>query len=323
MTQAEMPLKRRTQSDPMAVVYTKGRDGALQEHGRTEVVLNSLNPSGSESIPLHIIWRWCRLWFRVYDVDTQFDNVDVKMLKLDEQHFLGEATCALSEIVTKSNKSVTLDLVRKNVSVGSNRPKNLGALTVHAEELVNSKTTTELILRFLDLESRNMFSNRILDIYWCFLQDPFLVISKIVESGISIPICKTEVLKNDLYLVWKPVFLNIQQVGSKGEEQNREGASLQRPNPKADNMLTHRERPGTCIGARRRASGKLSRCCGPVRWGVMLGLSYIDSGGTPRLPYKRTGPLHLSTGLFPSSRGRNKTVRGQARSDPTPKRTIC
>ncbi|KAL7191603.1 hypothetical protein ACSBR2_023641 [Camellia fascicularis] len=43
----------------------------------------------------------------------------------------------------------------------------------------------------------------------------FLVISKIVESGISIPICKTEVLKNDLYPVWKPVFLNIQEVGSK------------------------------------------------------------------------------------------------------------
>ncbi|THG03985.1 hypothetical protein TEA_025134 [Camellia sinensis var. sinensis] len=42
----------------------------------------------------------------------------------------------------------------------------------------------------------------------------------------------------------------------------------------------------------------------------MLGLSHIDSGGTPRLPYKRIGPLHLLTGLFPSSRGRNKTVRG-------------
>ncbi|KAI8024748.1 Protein BONZAI 2 [Camellia lanceoleosa] len=32
------------ESDPIAVVYTKGRDGALQELGRTEVVLNSLNP---------------------------------------------------------------------------------------------------------------------------------------------------------------------------------------------------------------------------------------------------------------------------------------
>ncbi|XP_028091892.1 protein BONZAI 1-like isoform X1 [Camellia sinensis] len=195
-----------SKSDPMAVVYTKGRDGALQELGRTEVVLNSLNPKWIRKHTVTYYFEVVQtLVFRVYDVDTQFDNVDVKMLKLDEQQFLGEATCALSEIVTKSNRSVTLDLVCKNVSVGSNRPRNLGALTVHAEELVNSKTTTELILRCSDLESRNMFSK----------SDPFLVISKIVESGISIPICKTEVLKNDLYPVWKSVFLNIQQVGSK------------------------------------------------------------------------------------------------------------
>ena len=29
----------------MAVVYTKKRDGTLEEVGRTEVVLNSLNPT--------------------------------------------------------------------------------------------------------------------------------------------------------------------------------------------------------------------------------------------------------------------------------------
>lgn len=28
----------------MAVIYAKGKDGVLQELGRTEVVLNSLNP---------------------------------------------------------------------------------------------------------------------------------------------------------------------------------------------------------------------------------------------------------------------------------------
>lgn len=30
-----------------------------------------------------------------------------------------------------------------------------------------------------------------------------------------IPVCKTEVLKNENRPTWKPVFLNIQQVGSK------------------------------------------------------------------------------------------------------------
>jgi len=32
------------QSDPMAVVYTKKQDGSLEELGRTEVILNSLDP---------------------------------------------------------------------------------------------------------------------------------------------------------------------------------------------------------------------------------------------------------------------------------------
>lgn len=48
-----------------------------------------------------------------------------------------------------------------------------------------------------------------------YLQDPFLLISKIVEVGLPIPVCKTEVLKNDHSPAWKPVYLSIQQVGSK------------------------------------------------------------------------------------------------------------
>lgn len=32
------------QSDPIAVVYMKKQDGSLEELGRTEVILNSLDP---------------------------------------------------------------------------------------------------------------------------------------------------------------------------------------------------------------------------------------------------------------------------------------
>ncbi|KAA8540617.1 hypothetical protein F0562_024464 [Nyssa sinensis] len=195
-----------SKSDPMVVIYAKGRDGSLQELGRTEVVLNSLNPMW---ITRHTITYHFdvvqTLVFRVYDVDTPFHDQEVKMLKLDEQQFLGEATCALSEIVTKSKRSLTLDLVYREESSRSNCSRNYGQLTVRAEECVNSKTSTELILRCSDLEYKDLFSRN----------DPFLVISKTMESGIPIPICKTEVLKSDLNPTWKPVFLNIQQVGRK------------------------------------------------------------------------------------------------------------
>ncbi|XWS37033.1 hypothetical protein CRYUN_Cryun19dG0009000 [Craigia yunnanensis] len=195
-----------SKSDSMVVVYVKERDGAITEVFRTEVVLNSLNPSWITKYTITYHFEVVQtLLFHIFDVDTQFHNVEVKMLKLEEQQFLGEASCALSEIVTKPNRSLTLDLVLREESVSSTHSQDHGKLTVHAEECFSSKTTAEMTLRCLDLESKDLFSK----------SDPFLVISKLVESGIFIPVCKTEVLKNDLNPTWKPVFLNIQQVGSK------------------------------------------------------------------------------------------------------------
>ncbi|XP_061372312.1 protein BONZAI 1-like isoform X2 [Gastrolobium bilobum] len=194
-----------SKSDPMMVLYARGKNGALEEIGRTEVVLNSLNPTWIAKHTLIYHFEVVQvLVFRVYDVDTQFQNIDVKMLKLEEQQFLGEATCALSEIITKPGRSLTLDL-HKEDSIRSTHSQNCGKLLVHAEECVSSKTTIEMILRCSDLEHRDLFSK----------SDPFLLVSKVVEGGNHIPICKTEVIKNDHNPTWKPVFLNIQQVGSK------------------------------------------------------------------------------------------------------------
>ncbi|XP_029150928.1 protein BONZAI 1 isoform X1 [Arachis hypogaea] len=194
-----------SKSDPMLVLYTKGKNGALEELGRTEVVLNSLDPTWITKHTLIYHFEVVQvLVFRVYDVDTQFHNVDVKMLKLEEQQFLGEATCALSEIITRFDQSLTLDLHRDDF-ITSTHSQNYGKLLVHCEESLSSKTAIEMIFRCSDLEYRDLFSR----------SDPFLLISKVVEGGMQIPICKTEVIKNDLNPMWKPVFLNIQQVGGK------------------------------------------------------------------------------------------------------------
>ncbi|XP_027340706.1 protein BONZAI 1-like isoform X3 [Abrus precatorius] len=189
----------------MVVLYSRGKNRALEELGRTEVILNSLNPKWITKHTLIYHFEVVQvLVFRVYDVDTQFHNVDVKMLRLEEQQYLGEATCALSEIITKSDRSLTLDLHRED-SIRSTQSQNCGKLLVRAEECVTSKTTIEMILKCSDLEYRDLFSR----------SDPFLLVSKVVEGGAQIPICKTEVIKNDHNPAWKPVFLNIQQVGSK------------------------------------------------------------------------------------------------------------
>ncbi|XP_074317138.1 protein BONZAI 1-like [Silene latifolia] len=195
-----------SKSDPMAVLYMKGRDGKLEELGRTEVILNSLNPTWINKVTVTYHFEIVQnLVFRVYDVDTQFHGVDVKTLKLDEQQYLGEAECALSQVVTKSNQLVTLDLVQHDEAMRTPHPRSCGKLTIHAEESMNSKTAIEIILRCSELENKDLFSK----------SDPFIVISRITESGISVPICKTEVIKDDLNPTWEPVYLNTQQVGSK------------------------------------------------------------------------------------------------------------
>ncbi|KAK8710810.1 hypothetical protein V6N13_146119 [Hibiscus sabdariffa] len=195
-----------SKSDPMVVVYIQERDGSFTEVFRTEVVLNSLNPTWITKYTITYQFEIVQiLLFRVFDIDTQFHNVAVKMLKLEQQQYLGEASCALSEIISKPNRSLSLDLVQSEDSVPSTHSQHCGMLTVHAEECFTSKTSAEMTLKCLNLESKDLFSK----------SDPFLVISKVVESGISIPVCKTEVLKNDLNPTWNPVFLNIQQLGSK------------------------------------------------------------------------------------------------------------
>lgn len=65
------------------------------------------------------------------------------------------------QVVTKSNRSLTLDLVHREESNRSNRMRNHGKLTVHAEECISSKTTTEMILRCSDLEYKDLFSKSV------------------------------------------------------------------------------------------------------------------------------------------------------------------
>ncbi|KAK9919707.1 hypothetical protein M0R45_028288 [Rubus argutus] len=202
-----------SKSDPMVVVYVKKGDGKLEELGRTEVMLNCLNPAWIEKITVSYHFEFVQpLIFHIYDVDTnitiQMPNsvfnhlIALQTLSLKDQDFLGEGSCVLSEVVTKQSRSLTLNLHNKN---GRGGLRNLGTLTVHAEETMASKSVVEIKFRCSHLENKDLFSK----------SDPFLRISRIVESGGSVPICKTEVVDNNLNPIWKPLSLSMQQFGSK------------------------------------------------------------------------------------------------------------
>ncbi|KAK0602237.1 hypothetical protein LWI29_031638 [Acer saccharum] len=90
------------------------------------------------------------------------------------------------EIVTKQNRTSTLNLHDKRTGVS----RNLGTLSVHAEETVASRSAVEISFHCSHLANVDLFSK----------SDPFLRISRIVESGDFVPFCKTEVLKSQLFV---------------------------------------------------------------------------------------------------------------------------
>ncbi|KAK4751252.1 hypothetical protein SAY87_004734 [Trapa incisa] len=192
-----------SKSDPMVVVYLRKRDGILEELGRTEVVLNSLDPAWIHKVSISYQFEMVQnLVFHVYDIDTRYHNLPTKDLNLGDQEFLGEATCMLSEVVTKQSRSLTLKLLNEHGQVGS---RNLGTLTVIAEEPVASRSVVDITLCCTRLVDKNLFSK----------SDPFLKISKVVESGGLIPICKTEVVNNETNPTWRPITLSMRQFGTK------------------------------------------------------------------------------------------------------------
>ncbi|CAK8544715.1 unnamed protein product [Lathyrus sativus] len=192
-----------SKSDPMLVVYANKRDGKLEELGRTEVITNCLNPEWIEKINIAFHFEIVQpLVFHVYDIDTTYHGVSTTILKLKDQDFIGEASCNLSEIVTKQNRSLTLKLESKRENIVQ---RNLGTVTIHAEETVASRNVVQISFRCSRLDNKDIFSKT----------DPFLRVSRMVETGGSIPICKTEVIDKNLNPNWKPVSLNFQQFGSK------------------------------------------------------------------------------------------------------------
>ncbi|GJN14216.1 hypothetical protein PR202_gb01011 [Eleusine coracana subsp. coracana] len=141
-----------SKSDPMLVVYSE-INGRQEEIGRTEVILNSLEPSWITKTTISYQFEIVQpLIFKLYDIDTQYHNTPVKMLNLAQQDFLGEARCIVSEIVTKFDHNLTLNL---RSASGHTLP---GTITVHSEESESSRMAVEMTLHCLNLENKDTFS---------------------------------------------------------------------------------------------------------------------------------------------------------------------
>ncbi|KAM9331607.1 copine-3-like isoform 2-T2 [Pholidichthys leucotaenia] len=175
-----------SKSDPLCVLYINTSGSHWYEYGRTEMILNCLNPKFAKKFVLDYYFEMVqRLKFCVFDIDN--DTYD-----LSDDDFLGELECTLGQIV--SNRQMTRSLLLKN-----KRPAGRGTITICAEEITDTRVANFEV------------SARKLDKKYLWWSDPFLEFFKQTETGWQLA-HRTEVVYNNLNPVWKPFRISLRSL---------------------------------------------------------------------------------------------------------------
>ncbi|XP_039982808.1 copine-3-like isoform X2 [Xiphias gladius] len=175
-----------SKSDPLCALYINTSGSHWYEFGRTEMILNCLNPKFAKKFVIDYYFEMLqRLKFEVYDIDNNTYD-------LSDDDFLGELECTLGQIV--SSRRMTRRLLLKD-----KRPAGRGTITICAEEITDS--------RVADFE----VSARRLDRKFLWWSDPFLEIYKLAESGWQLA-HRTEVVYNNLNPTWRPFRISVRSL---------------------------------------------------------------------------------------------------------------
>ena len=184
-----------SKSDPIVSVqlFDKIRK-TWREVDRTECIKNSLNPEFSKTIYLDYRFEEVqKILFSVYDVDNATQ-------KLDDDDFLGCMETTLGQIVSAS--TYTKELVNKK-----SQHDHMGTITIHAEEIAQSKQHLTLQFSGTHLDKKDLFGK----------SDPYLEFHRANKDGSYSLVHKTEVLKNTLNPVWPPFTISANSLG-RGED---------------------------------------------------------------------------------------------------------
>jgi len=187
-----------SKSDPFCVVECKtlGVQNEWMEVGRTECVMDNLNPVWQKKIVLDYNFEQRQmLRLRVYDLDS--DSVGSK---LESQDFLGVAECSLGEVVSKQSSGFSKELTEG----GGAR------IFIAAEEMSSNKE--EVVLQF---------SAKGLDkMDWFGKSDPFLEFSRSTESNQYILVHRSEVIKNTLDPEWRQFNIKVRALCNGDDERD-------------------------------------------------------------------------------------------------------
>eukprot|EP01006_Ploeotia_vitrea_P062630 TRINITY_DN84154_c0_g1_i1.p1 TRINITY_DN84154_c0_g1~~TRINITY_DN84154_c0_g1_i1.p1 ORF type:complete len:710 (+),score=58.27 TRINITY_DN84154_c0_g1_i1:166-2130(+) len=178
-----------SKSDPFIVVYSIHNNNEY-EIGRTETVMDNLNPTFAKAIEVDYCFEVNQLFsFHVYDQDAPGAD-------LARHDFIGKAQCSLAEIVTSAAHTLTL--------IDPKKPSaSRGTVTIRAEEIGGSMDELSLTLGVKDVDPMN---SRMFGFMSKKTSDPFLEICKVsVETNAHIPIHRTNHVTKKLSHTW-PMF---------------------------------------------------------------------------------------------------------------------
>lgn len=174
-----------SKSDPLCALYIL-RNGRWCEAGRTEMVLNNLNPDFTKTFVVDYYFEEVqKLLFSVYDIDNATDS-------LDDDDFLGSIQCTLGHLV--SRQAITQPLVMKN-----GRQAGKSTITISSEELSGSNEYATMQFKGSHLDKKDFFGK----------SDPYLEIFRQTPDGKWVLTHRTEVIKNTLNPVWKPFKVSL------------------------------------------------------------------------------------------------------------------
>ncbi|XP_055086168.1 copine-3-like isoform X1 [Periophthalmus magnuspinnatus] len=182
-----MDMDAFSKSDPLCVLYVSTSGAQWCEIGRTEKIMNCLNPKFSKCFLVDYYFEMVqKLKFEVYDIDTENSS-------LVDADFLGQLECTLGQIV--SSRKFTKPLLLRD-----KRPAGRGTITICAEERTDNRVV-DFEMSARNLDKKDFFGK----------SDPFLEFYRETENGWQL--ChRTEVVKYNLNPVWKPFRVSLQSL---------------------------------------------------------------------------------------------------------------
>jgi len=172
-----------SKSDPLCILYVQdAKTKQYAEFGRTETIMNTLNPKWAKTFQLEYRFEERQLLkFVIIDLDSTSNVVQ-------DHDSLGFCEVSLGEIVAGQSRGFSKQLFNKK-----------GFLKIFSVEVKGANTLYSLTFSAKGLDNKDFFGK----------SDPFLEINQVLNGNLMGPLVhRTEHINNDLNPKWKPFAFN-------------------------------------------------------------------------------------------------------------------